>query len=558
MSRERLGIAAIVVGTSLAAVGVVAYANRSSRKRQDEGSGVGGVRGLLQGNLGRAVDRRRRGGMLLEHHRDPRMPIKKRVGIIQDLVWDSVRDPRMRKLALQITQKCRARDAECEARAIHDWTKRNIRYTGDVAPVKMGRNGPVEGVDLFQSAFRTVEFKGGDCLPFTTPVLRDDYALVRLLDLEPGDRIFDGDGWTTVQERWLTGEKPLLAFDLSNGCTLRCSPDHRIFRIVDGRREEIRAHEARIGDDLVVGDTIPGTASPADWPSPFDQMSPEEKAWLLGVYVADGWHEVRRGDQAHRIAISGADGHPKEAQKQRVKEILDRIGQHSQWADKYIRVNHAELARFLAPAGRYAHEKRVPDIGAVDPAQVKDLLDGLAADATYGGRNGAIRTYGTTSPDLAMQLRILHRMLGQGVHIRRVDDHGGLGKHPVYRVTVRENPQRLDTRYARIRGIRDDGIELCADITVDSGKFWLPESDVVAHNCDDHSVLNATLLALNGITPKLRVTAPKGQGRNWAHIYVMAGMPKNSPKQWKALDTTLPMGRYGTEAPYGQNIDFAA
>jgi hypothetical protein len=213
-------------------VGAVAYYN--SRRGSD-----GGIKGLLGGgSLGRAIDQRKAAGMTLEHHRDARMSIKKRVGIIQDLVWSSVRDPRMRKLALQITSRCRDRDAECEARAIHDWTKRNIRYTGDVAPIKMGRNGPVEGVDLFQSAYRTVEFGGGDC--------------------------------------------------------------------------------------------------------------------------------------------------------------------------------------------------------------------------------------------------------------------------------------------------------------------------------DDHSVLNATLLALNGITPKLRITAAKGQGRNWGHIYTMAGMPKNTPKTWKALDTTLPHGRYGTEAPYGEKIDFAA
>jgi hypothetical protein len=52
--------------------------------------------------------------------------------------------------------------------------------------------------------------------------------------LRPGDRIFSEDTWTQVNEVMVTGEKPILAFELSNGCTLRCSPDHRLFRDVDG------------------------------------------------------------------------------------------------------------------------------------------------------------------------------------------------------------------------------------------------------------------------------------------------------------------------------------
>jgi transglutaminase-like putative cysteine protease len=101
-------------------------------------------------------------GKTLKHYRS-KMPIKERVGILQDLAYKSVQDPEMRKLALQITRSCPARDGECESRAIYDWVKKNIRYTGDIGPHKLGRNGPVEGVDMFQSAARTVEFGGGDC-----------------------------------------------------------------------------------------------------------------------------------------------------------------------------------------------------------------------------------------------------------------------------------------------------------------------------------------------------------------------------------------------------------
>ena len=90
------------------------------------------------------------------------MPIEERVASIQALVHKSVQDPEMRKLALKITAHCPERDGECEARAVYDYVKANVRYTGDVAPIKFP-SGQVEGIDLYQSARRTLEFKGGDC-----------------------------------------------------------------------------------------------------------------------------------------------------------------------------------------------------------------------------------------------------------------------------------------------------------------------------------------------------------------------------------------------------------
>lgn len=121
-----------------------------------------------------------KGGKKLKHYKG-NISIKQRVGLIQDLVWKGVKDPEMRELALAITGKgerhvkvgkmnfvvkganCTARDGACEAQAIHAWVKDNVRYTGDVGPVKMGRNGAVEAVDFFAAPKRIVEMGGEDC-----------------------------------------------------------------------------------------------------------------------------------------------------------------------------------------------------------------------------------------------------------------------------------------------------------------------------------------------------------------------------------------------------------
>jgi transglutaminase-like putative cysteine protease len=103
------------------------------------------------------------GGMKTELRQSRSMSIQQRLATIQDLVHKSVQDPRMRKLALDITHKCPARDGTCEAQAVYDAVKQRVRYTGDIAPIKQGSQGEVDGIDLYQAAYRTWEFKGGDC-----------------------------------------------------------------------------------------------------------------------------------------------------------------------------------------------------------------------------------------------------------------------------------------------------------------------------------------------------------------------------------------------------------
>jgi hypothetical protein len=484
------------------------------------------------------------------------MPIEERVASIQALIHKSVQDPQMRKLALAITKNCPERDGTCEAEAVYQYVKKHVRYTGDIAPIKFP-NGEVEGIDLYQSARRTLEMKGGDCLPLSTLVLRDDYELVTLAELEAGDRIMSENSWTVVQDRWLTGEKELLAFQLSNGCVLRCTADHKIFRNVEGKIEEIRAGEARVGDDLVTPQSLPiAEVSSNEWPASVAGIGAADLAWLLGIFVADGWADGKRtkdGWHPYRVGISGLDGKPKEAQKRRVQALMAQAGINTRWHEKYIAINDSALARFFANFGHTAINKNI-SLSYATKAEVHALIEGLSADADV--RNGV---HSTISPKLALQLRVLYRMVGQSTHIKRVDEHGGLGDNAIYRITPRAiDSYRRDLKFARIRGITDGGSEMCMDLTTDQGKFWLPESDVVVHNCDDQSIVVATLLALNGITPRLRVMKER-KSDDWSHIFPLGGLPKTAPTDWVALDTTLPGNRsFGEQIPFADALDFPA
>jgi len=167
---------------------------------------------------------------------------------------------------------------------------------------------------------------------------------------------------------------------------------------------------------------------------------------------------------------------------------MDKIGISTRWHERYIAVNDSELASYMKSTGDRAPDKHLPSL-LMSRQQVRAVLEGLKADASVS--NSGTVTHGTTSEALALQIRILYRMLGQSVHIRKWDDHGGLGKHPIYRITVRkpdsETGQNQESRRNSVRvvSVREGKEELCADITTDSGRFWLPESDLIVHNCED-------------------------------------------------------------------------
>ena len=124
--------------------------------------GLFGGLGRARYNEATAIDGYNDGKMKTTLRSHATMPIETRIATIQKLVHKSVQDPEMRKLALKATAHCPERDKMCEAKAVYDFVKSRVRYTGDIGPIKHP-DGQVEGIDLYQSARRTLEFGGGDC-----------------------------------------------------------------------------------------------------------------------------------------------------------------------------------------------------------------------------------------------------------------------------------------------------------------------------------------------------------------------------------------------------------
>lgn len=85
------------------------------------------------------------------------------------------------------------------------------------------------------------------------------------------------------------------------------------------------------------------------------------------------------------------------------------------------------------------------------------------------------------------------------------------------------------------------------DIETESGRIYLPESDIIVHNCDDYASLGFAALASVGIPVRYKVIRTVDSD-DWNHIYIQAGTSKSDPKSWVSLDASVP-AQAGWEAP---------
>lgn len=435
----------------------------------------------------------------------------------RDMVRDALVGERsipVRRHTEQIIHNLRPKDYASEIIAICRWWGNAGRYTRDPLHVEMLRSPDRLIADANAGRLAC------DCIPEGTLLLRDDYQLVPIEAVEAGDRIWGDERWSEVQAVWSKGDLAVDAVELNTGTTMHLTADHKVYVVMPGGGIE----------RLRVADLEPGMVllSPGRIPFGRDDSGDPDEMLLQGLYLSDGWKDK------HDIRIAGKDGHPKEAQKREVERVANRLGYGTSWNERYITVSGRGIVSRFAEMGAYAPEKRALTLD-LGEAQATALLRGIMADS--GANTGATsRTFSTTSPMLAIQTRLLHKMFGIRMSMRRVDDHGGLGTNPIYRLGQRLHSRWHPVKVKRIE--REVAVRPCFDITTDDHKVYLPAHDVTVSNCDEFALAIATCcltigaraqFVTVGFTPRL-----PGQPKIHTHVFARAQDPRT--KVWWVLD----------------------
>lgn len=359
-----------------------------------------------------------------------------------------------------------------------------------------------------------------DCFPKGTLLLRDDYELVPVEDIKVGDRIWGRDDWTTVENTWYKGILPVDAIRLNNGSVVQLTSDHKMYvarcpkhgqhlddgygcscPVSDREVSRVRVGELQPKDVLVQPKRIPFGKQEMD----------VDRAYVEGLYVADGWSSNNSS-----FFISGQDGCPKELQKKEVEEACKRLGIDTTWHRKSINVLDKEWTLRMHLMGTHAPEKRLLSLDLGEAAAIATLR-GVMADSKKHDDKQRGWTFTSTSKVLATQVRVLQRMVGRSTSVMYIEDHGGLGKNPIWRVGVRD-PKGKSEKLLRVKEVAENVSEApCYDIQTSDHYVYLPEHDVTVSNCEDLACWRAAELQAQGIAAHPVFVWRKMQ--NGSHLY---------------------------------------
>jgi hypothetical protein len=417
-------------------------------------------------------------------------------------VRDGRNDPRMRAWAGRVLIAAgKPQTVKGQAQAILDELRKKTVYVQD----------PVN-TELMAKPHVTLclDDKGlcmpaADCFPEGTLLLREDLKIVAIEDVGIGDRIWGRGAWTEVTAVWSKGRLSVDAVEMNNGSTALLTGDHHVYVLRCDRHanrdenspacacpdEELRLDRVRVStlqakDRLIQPNRISFGTETID----------PDRAWIEGLFIADGWvnHESS-------FEISGQDGCPKEANKKKIQEICESIGIETTWHRKYISVKDRDWASRMHQMGEKAPYKHALSINLEEGA-AGSLLRGIMADSGEH-TNDSGRTFTTTSHQLMVQVRVLHRMFGLSCGHSYIVNHGGLGENPIWRLSVRAPKEKSDKKL-RVRSIHKNvTIVPCYDISTADHYVYLPEHDVTVSNCDDLVIAFASAMMSIGIETKI-------------------------------------------------------
>lgn len=421
----------------------------------------------------------------------------------------------------------------------------------------------------------SVCIKAGDCFPQGTLLYTEHGLLVPIEQLREGARIWGQDRWSTVQGIAYKGTLPVDVVHLNNGSQLRLTAEHKVYVLdcpdhpmLDDEDRALPADRNwrdgagngcscnhRVEKRVVVSELRKGMMLRQPERIAFgknehpDAPSDHLAAYVEGLFISDGWADYY-GDKNSRFFISGQDGCPKEEQKREVERICQEKGINTSWRRKSIAIYGADWTRRVQRMGRYAPEKHALTLD-LDEACAAQLLRGIMADS--GANKNGGRTLTTTSFLLAVQARVLHRMFGISCGWSYIENHGGLGQNPIWRLSTRVQ-KRQDGKKAKSLKVKSVDHAVydapCWDIQTDDHRVYLPEHDVTVSNCDDITILYAAALCSVGIYTMIVGHGYNGDG-DIGHV-LAAGYDGRG--QWLRGDPSAPDGK--PPLPLGECVPF--
>lgn len=453
---------------------------------------------------------------------------------------------------------------EDKALACLRYVRKHIQYTPD--KTSFGLN------ELWTFPGETLTLGRGDCVEANEPIIcideAGDYAIIPIKDLKgfkgkvmSYDFVEQKYVFKPIVNFWDKGKKEVADVLLRNGCRAKLTPDHKMIlakKVYDPQKIHTSVERLK---DINLND-FEQCKSAIIRKIPFGTKTEDfDLLYAIGAFVAEGWLDNQHPNDVF-IANDGDTW-----LKRRVIEFCKNKNLPYYNHFKYVAIrlkDHPRLKSMFDECGAISPEKKFPNwCLSLNEDCLASLMHGYMDGDTYKNArqkgSNRVLVHNTVSNILAMQLRIIHWIWGRPLFSWLCKKHGGVGTKPIWRLSENRKSAFAKPRFGEtascvgIAEITPAGEEHVYDIEVkDTHNFVLANSGLIVHNCEDMSILVASLMRNAGV-PAYRIKVAAG--------WVVAG--KNAPlgghaypiflrkdEEWVTLDPCY----YPNDLPVSQRV----
>lgn len=376
-------------------------------------------------------------------------------------------------------------------RAIQIWMQRNITYVYDP-----------RWIETLVHPYVLLKMRAGDCIANYEQIYTKE-GIKKVGDLKVGDMVLSYHlaikdyVYKPVTKVWEKGEHPVKRLYFRNGTYADFTDEHKLpMREYQQRSSyaEVMVKDIDLSRwwtrKIAVAKRIPYNVKDISWLN-------EDLCFIIGHYLAEGWSEN------YHVCTSGYECMEEIIPRLEINDIRFTESANS-YGVPYLRFLKSPFKTFLTKFGNKAINKKIPEpIFHLPLHKIENILKGYClGDGWIGERWGKKRIiYNTSSGQLAEDLCRLHLQIGRPLHKYLSINHGGLGNHPIWRLTeyagshfARDYGYYNGLSEVSISRIEDlGGTTQVRDFEIADTHIYFLKNGIMSFNCDDQTLLAASM-----------------------------------------------------------------
>lgn len=354
--------------------------------------------------------------------------------------------------------------------------------------------------DEWKPPEKTVKDKGGDCVSENQKIWTKD-GIKSAKDITYNDFLLSYDfknkvySYKPILKIWYKGKKKIFRIHFRNGTYIDVTNKHKL--LIKKGDSYIIEQVKNLKLDLEIKIRVP-IFKKLPYIVKDNKYFSEDLCYVIGHYLAEGYKDKK---------------HVRTCGMECIKDIVPILKRNNIPYSIYYNKKGLPIITFLKSEFK-DYLKRIKN-NSLDMKLTEELLNlpenklekiiegFLLGDGHYNDfdfkdktltRNKEY-TLSTSSLTFTQDLQTMGLKIGKPFHIWKQEKHGGLGKHPIWRVTY--NPKSWFSKEygysflseVSIKFIEELSIENTYDFMIQDNHNFVCENGVIVHNCEDYAIL---------------------------------------------------------------------